>query len=43
MEKAKVITDEDVEKVEDIVGMACGAWDMVDPKELIAACLSLEK
>lgn len=31
------ITDEHVETVEDAVSMGCNAWDMVDPKELIAA------
>lgn len=31
------ITDEHVETVEGVVGSGCYAWDMVDPKELIAA------
>ncbi|ELS01196.1 hypothetical protein Xen7305DRAFT_00008980 [Xenococcus sp. PCC 7305] len=29
------LTDEDVEEVEDLVGMGCGAWDTVDPKEIM--------
>jgi len=37
------ITDDQVREVEDAVGMACGAWDMVDPKEIIAASMSLKK
>ncbi len=32
-----VVTDTLVEAVEGAVGMGHGAWDMVDPKELIAA------
>lgn len=32
------VDDKMVELVEDLVGMGHGAWDMVDPKELIAAC-----
>lgn len=31
------ITDEIVEKVESSVGMGHGAWDMVDPREIINA------
>ncbi len=37
------ITDVDIEAVEFAVGMGCGAWDMVDPKEIIAAVLNLRK
>jgi len=32
-----------IEQVEASVGMGCGAWDMVDPKELCAAVLSVAK
>jgi hypothetical protein len=31
------VTDEIVDAVENEVGMGCGAWDMVPPKEIIAA------
>lgn len=31
------IADEDVYKIEEKVGMGSGAWDMVDPKEIIKA------
>ena len=31
------VSDADVESVEDRVGMGAGAWDMVSPKEIIAA------
>ena len=31
------VSDEDVEAIESSVGMGCGAWDEVAPKELIAA------
>lgn len=35
------ITPEMVEAVEAAVGMGSGAWDCVDPKEIIAAALNL--
>lgn len=38
VEQGVPVTDENVEQVEFIVGMGHRAWDMVDPKELIAAC-----
>jgi hypothetical protein len=31
------VSDEDVDAIESSVGMGCGAWDQVDPKELIVA------
>ena len=31
------VTDEILDLVENEVGMGCGAWDMVPPKEIIAA------
>ena len=31
------VSDEDVDAIESSVGMGCGAWDQVDPKEIIAA------
>ena len=31
------VTDEILDLVEDEVGMGCGAWDCVPPKEIIAA------
>jgi len=34
------VSDEFVERVEQAVGMGHTAWDMVDPKEIIAAALS---
>lgn len=34
-------TDLDVDRVEDAVGMGHGAWDMVDPKEIIRAAWSI--
>lgn len=34
------IYDSFVEAVEDELSMGCGAWDMVDPKEIIAAVLN---
>ena len=38
---AKDISDEDVEAVEEEVGMGCGAWDCVNPKEIVAASLKI--
>lgn len=31
------VTEEDIQAVEDIAGMGCGAWDTIDPREIIAA------
>ena len=31
------VSDEDVDAIESSVGMGCGAWDQVAPKEIIAA------
>lgn len=31
------VTDDILDAVENEVGMGCGAWDMVPPKEIIAA------
>jgi len=39
--KISEITDNFVDAVEEKVGMSYGAWDMVDPKEIIAAVLSI--
>ncbi len=36
-----MISDEFVEKVEDLIGMSHGGWDMVDPKEIIEAVLEV--
>jgi hypothetical protein len=35
--RQNAVTDEIVDAVENEVGMGCGAWDMVPPKEIIAA------
>ena len=35
------VGDTDVEAVEEAVGMGCGAWDQVDPREIIAASWNL--
>lgn len=35
------ITEEDIEAVESEVGMGRGAWDMVDHRELIMACVKV--
>ena len=35
------IPDEMAEKVEDEIGMGSGAWDMVDPKAIIAAVIKI--
>lgn len=35
------ITDEKLRDVEELVGMSCGAWDCVNPKEIIAAVLNV--
>jgi len=37
-ELAPSITEEMVDRVEELVGTGRGAWDMVDPREIIAAC-----
>ena len=37
------VTPEDVEAVEDELGMGAGAWDMVDPASIIAAAWNLLK
>ena len=34
------VTDDVIERVEEIVGMGTGAWYMVDPKEIIAASVT---
>lgn len=31
------VLDSDLDTIESEVGMGCNAWDMVDPKEIIAA------
>lgn len=36
------VTDEMVDEVENAVSMGTGAWDMVDPKEIIAAAWNLK-
>ncbi len=36
-----IITDEIVDKVENLVGTGCGAWDMVDHKELIKSAAEI--
>ena len=35
------ITDDDLESLEDEVGMGRGAWDMVDHRELLIACVKI--
>jgi hypothetical protein len=35
------ITEEDIEAVEGEIGMGRGAWDMVDHRELILACVKV--
>lgn len=35
------IVQDDVELVEDLVGMGHGAWDTVDPREIIVACVKV--
>ena len=35
------ITEEDIEAVENELGMGRGAWDMVDHRELILACVKV--
>ncbi len=37
----KDIEDEFVDEVEHDCGMGCGAWDCVDPKEVIAAAINV--
>jgi hypothetical protein len=36
-ETMPIVTDEDVEAVELVIGMGHGAWDMVDPKQILTA------
>ncbi|MEN6550017.1 MAG: hypothetical protein ABFE07_28580 [Armatimonadia bacterium] len=36
-DRGLVVTDADVEAIELAVGMGAGAWDCVDPKEIIRA------
>jgi hypothetical protein len=36
-----VVDDDVVQAVELEVGMGCGAWDMVDPKEIIRAVVKV--
>lgn len=38
-EEKREITDKDIERIENIVGIGCGAWDTIDPKKLVAAVL----
>lgn len=35
------IDDAFVDQVEDELGMGCGAWDMIDPKAIIAAAVNV--
>lgn len=35
--KPEDVTDEHAEQVEEAVGVGSGAWDMLDPKEILAA------
>ena len=35
------ITEQDIEAVEDEIGMGRGAWDLVDHRELILACVKV--
>lgn len=35
--KPETISDDLVEKVEDMLGMGSNAWDTINPKEIIAA------
>lgn len=39
--KYEDVSQADVEKVEEAVGMRSGAWDCIDPKEIIASSRSL--
>ena len=36
-----VVSPDYADKVEDVLGMSCGAWDMVDPKQIIKAVLEV--
>jgi hypothetical protein len=38
--KPEEVTDEIIEAVENSVGMGVGGWDMVDPREIIAASVN---
>jgi hypothetical protein len=37
------VNDEFVEAVESILGMGSVAWDMIDPKEIIAAVITIKE
>ena len=37
--KIEDITEEDLDTVEGFIGMGRGAWDMVDHRELVLACV----
>ena len=39
--KCEDITEDDLEAVEDLIGMGRGAWDMVDHRELVLACVKV--
>lgn len=41
IEEMNQVSDEFVETVENIVGMGHIAWDMVNPKEIIAAVIRI--
>lgn len=38
---AEEITEEDLDAIEGLLGMGRGAWDMVDHRELVVACVKI--
>jgi len=41
LDRVGEITEDDIAAVENEIGMGCGAWDMVDHRELILACVKV--